>query len=111
MSSNNVHHGNFPFACYIFSSRIIFLSTAALAQRLPLVLLSFHILPYTVPNILFSGPSYPSIQHHVIPKMPRPSSPLSQPPTQDHATTHPTRLLTYEPVRPVLPDAYLDQPL
>ena len=24
-SSNDVHHGNFLFACYIFSSRVIFL--------------------------------------------------------------------------------------
>ncbi len=110
MSSNDVQHCNFPLACYIFSYRIIFLFAAALPQRLPLVPLSFHILPHTVQNYPFSRPSYPPTQHHAISKMPRPSPPLSPPPTQDHATTHPTHPLTYKPVRLILPEAYLDRP-
>ena len=41
MSSNSVHHGNFPFACYIFSFRFICLFAAALTQSLPLFSDSF----------------------------------------------------------------------
>ena len=37
-SSNNVHHGNFLFACYILSFQIIFHSAPPLTQRLSLVL-------------------------------------------------------------------------
>ena len=94
-SSNNVHHANFLFACYIFSSRIILHSAPSLTQTLPLVLLSLHILPYTVLDSYFSRPSYHPTQHHTISKTPRPTPPLSH-------TTPPTQHLTYRPARPIL---------
>ena len=109
MSPNNVHDSNYPFACYVFSSRIVSLLAGALPQRLPLTLLSFHILPHTVKNTYLSSPSCPPIQHHAISKVPRPSPSPSPPPSRDHATTHRTPTLTYKPIRPVLPDAYPDR--
>ena len=98
MSPNNVHDSNYPFACYVFSSRIISLLAGALPQRLPLTLLSFHILPHTVKNTYLSSPSCPPTQHHAISKVPRPSPSPSPPPSRDHATTH--RIAPHLPTNP-----------